>query len=302
MSVVLAFLIGNIGGVIAALGLGAHLGLVGYLSGFTLGQALVFFALHLRVEREFADPRESGPGDLWRAALGYWPLAVAGVLYYAAITVDRIIFWLSPVGFRVQGWFFGSVYDTPLYLAYLSVVPAYATFLVRVETEFYDHYRRYYGAVVKHGTLGQVLDAKADMARALRESFGRLLAVQAPITLLLMMSAPAIARGLALAPSQVSIFRAALVGAVLHALALFQMIILFYFDRRRAAVEVAAVFLLGNAGLTLLTIAIGDVAYGQGYAVAALLAAGWAYYRLEGTLDDLEYLTFTSQPMTSAAA
>jgi len=302
MSVVLAFLVGNVGGVVAALVLGGRLGVVGYLGGFALGQGLIFFALHTRVEREFAGPLESTPSELWRAALDYWPLAVAGLLYYAAISVDRVMFWLSPVGFRVQGWFFGSLYDTPLYLAYLSVVPAYATFLVRVETEFYDHYRRYYGAVIKHGTLTQVLDAKADMARALRESLGRLLAVQAPITLLLMILAPTIAHALAMAPTQVSILRAALVGAVLHALALFQMIILFYFDRRRAAVEVSAVFFLANAGLTLLTIAIGDVAYGQGYALAALLAAGWAYYRLEGTLDDLEYLTFASQPMISDAA
>jgi uncharacterized membrane protein len=302
VSVVLAFLIGNVIGVAVALALGRHLGVAGYLGGFTVGQGLIFFGLHARVEREFAGPSESAPGELWRAARAYWPLALAGLLYYAAISVDRILFWFSPVGVEVRGWFFGSLYDTPLYLAYLSVVPAYAAFLVRVETDFYDHYRRYYGAVIKHGTLRQVLDAKTDMARALRESLGRLLAAQAPVTLGLMILAPTIVHALAMAPTQVSILRAALVGAVLHALALFQLILLFYFDRRRAAVEVAAVFFLGNAGLTLLTIFVGDVAYGQGYALAALLAAGWAYYRLEGTLEDLEYLTFASQPMRSEAA
>lgn len=298
LSVVVAFFAGNLLGVVAAVVLGTRFRTAGALGGFLLGQALVFFALHARVAREFPGPAAAGPSGLPAAFRRYRPLAWAGLFYYAAITVDRVIFWASPAGYRLQSWFHASAYDAPLFLAYVSVVPAYAMFLVGVETEFYDHYRRYYGAVTKHGTLRQVLAAKAAMGTALRDSLTRLVMVQAPITLLLIAMAPAIARAFSLELTQLGIFRAALVGAVLHALTLFLTIVLFYFDRRRAAVEVAAVFLAGNAACTLATVAIGPPVYGFGYAVAALVACGWAYHRLEQTFADLEYLTFASQPMS----
>jgi uncharacterized membrane protein len=99
----------------------------------------------------------------------------------------------------------------------------------------------------------------------------------------------------------VSILRCGLVGAVLHVLCLFGGIVLLYFDRRRAAAEVAAVFLAANTLLTIATLVVGPRAYGLGYPLAALLGCVWAYRRLEQTLADLEYLTFAAQPMVPEA-
>ena len=178
------------------------------------------------------------------------------------------------------------------------MVPSLAFFLVSIETGFYDRYRQYYGVVTKHGTLRQVLEAKRVMALTLRDSLGRLLLVQGPVTLSLMIGAPWTAAAMGMGRIQVGILRAALVGAALHALALFGIIVLLYFDRRRAAVEVALLFLAGNAGLTAVTLWLGPGFYGFGYPVAALCACAWAYRRLEATFENLEYLTFASQPMS----
>ncbi|HET8532174.1 MAG TPA: exopolysaccharide Pel transporter PelG, partial [Methylomirabilota bacterium] len=71
--------------------------------------------------------------------------------------------------------------------------------------------------------------------------------------------------------------------------------------RRRAAAEVAAVFLVANGVLTALTLFVGPRAYGLGYPLAALLGCAWTYRRLEETLADLEYLTFAAQPMVPEA-
>jgi uncharacterized membrane protein len=90
--------------------------------------------------------------------------------------------------------------------------------------------------------------------------------------------------------------------SLLHVLCLFGSIVLLYFDRRRAAAEVAAIFFVANAALTLATVAVGPRAYGLGYPLAALLACAWAYHRLEQTLEDLEYLTFAAQPMAPEAS
>jgi len=171
--------------------------------------------------------------------------------------VDRVAFWVAPTGRSIAGWFHASLYDTPFFLCYLSVVPSLAIFLVSVETDFYDRYREYYGVATKQGTLRQVLEAK----RAMTECR----VVQGPLILLLMVLAPWIAAELGL-----------------------------YFDRRRAAAEVAGVFLAANLLLTVITLLVGPRSYGLGCA--------WAYHRLEQTLDDLEYLTFAAQPMAPEAS
>ena len=300
-SVVAAFFVGNAVSLLAALGLGRMIGSGGYLGGFLVGQAGILFVLCARVEREFTAVRLPDTVDLGRAFRRYPELIAAGVFYNAAIAVDRIVFWAASTGRPIVGWFHASIYDTPIFLCYLSVVPSLAIFLVSVETDFYDRYREYYGVATKHGTLRQVLEAKRAMTECLRDSLRRLLVAQAPVTLLLMALAPWIASGLGLDRLQVAILRCGLVGALLHVLCLFGGIVLLYFDRRRDAAEVALVFLVANAVLTVVTVLLGPRAYGLGYPLAALLSCAWAYHRLEQTLDDLEYLTFAAQPMTPEA-
>ncbi|OGK82744.1 MAG: hypothetical protein A2X52_22490 [Candidatus Rokubacteria bacterium GWC2_70_16] len=297
-SVILAFFVGNAVSLAGALLLGGSGGPGGYLAGFVLGQAAIFFVLAARIEREFPAAGRPEGRFLLRSFRRYPDLVAAGLFYNAAIAVDRIVFWISPAGFGVGSWFYASRYDAPLFLAYVSVVPSLAFFLVSIETGFYDRYRQYYGVVTKHGTLRQVLEAKRVMALTLRDSLGRLLLVQGPVTLSLMIGAPWTAAAMGMGRIQVGILRAALVGAALHALALFGIIVLLYFDRRRAAVEVALLFLAGNAGLTAVTLWLGPGFYGFGYPVAALCACAWAYRRLEATFENLEYLTFASQPMS----
>jgi polysaccharide biosynthesis protein PelG len=300
-SVVAAFLVGNAGSLLAALGLGRYVGGDGYLGGFLLGQAGILFVLCGRVEREFTALRVPETVDLRRAFARYPELIVTGLLYNAAIAVDRVLFWAAPTGRSIVGWFHTSLYDTPIFLCYLSVVPSLAIFLVSVETDFYDRYREYYGVATKHGTLRQVLQAKRAMTDCLRESVRRLLLAQAPVTLLLMALAPWIATGLGMERLQLGILRCGLVGAFVHVLCLFGGIVLLYFDRRRAAAEVAGVFFLANGLFTAATLLLGPRAYGLGYPLAALLACAWAYRRLEETLEDLEYLTFAAQPLAPEA-
>ena len=138
------------------------------------------------------------------------------------------------------------------------------------------------------------------MSDSLRESLRRLLMVQVPVTLTLMVLAREIAAVMGFEPIQVGIFRLALVGAFLHILTLFGTIVLLYFDRRRAAMEVSAVFLAANLVLTVASPLLGPRFYGQGYLLAALAACAWTCVRVEQTFDDLEYLTFASQPIEPA--
>ena len=125
-SVVTAFFLGNAVSLLGALALGRYLGTGGYLAGFLVGQAGIFFVLCARVEREFSLVRVPEWVDLTRAFVHYPELIAAGLLYNAAIAVDRVVFWIGPTGHPIVGWFRASLYDSPIFLCYLSVVPALA--------------------------------------------------------------------------------------------------------------------------------------------------------------------------------
>jgi len=88
----------------------------------------------------------------------YYSLAVAGLFYNLAIWADKFVFWFSPItGERVFGNIRTSVvYDIPVILAYMSLIPGIAVFFLKIEGEFGDHYEEYYKAVREWGSLEQL--------------------------------------------------------------------------------------------------------------------------------------------------
>ena len=76
-----------------------------------------------------------------------------GLLYNLAIWIDKIVFWFAAdTGMNVIGPLRASViYDMPVFLAYLSIIPGMAVFLVRFETDFVEWYDKFYNAVREGG-------------------------------------------------------------------------------------------------------------------------------------------------------
>ena len=90
-------------------------------------------------------------------------LILVGVFYNLGIWADKLVFWLlAETSETVIGPLRASlVYDLPIFLAYLSVIPGVAVFLLRVETNFSAAYEGFYTAV--HGNAGaQEIEKPAD--------------------------------------------------------------------------------------------------------------------------------------------
>jgi uncharacterized membrane protein len=291
-----AFVVGNSASLGLALLLGAWWRLPGYLAGFGLGQTFILVSLTAWLEREFASPARAGQTPRRRRGR-YRILLLAGFCYGAALAVDRVVLWISPAGTGVGSWFYRSVWDTPVFLAYLSVLPLLGSLVLTLETRFYAAYRRYYGACIEHGRLNQILVERNRLEAIILDALRGGLWIQVPITLALMLLASEIGAWLALEPLQVALLRVALVGAALQALSFYGIVLLLYFDRQRAVLEVTAANFLVNTLVTTVAVVAGPRFYGLGLAAGALVACLIATRRMEQTLDQLEYLTFASQPL-----
>lgn len=274
-----------------------YFALTGVLAGYSLGQFFLAIWLTWRIFSEFPSYSpcdRSLPAFLWKKR----SLGAIGFLFNLGIWIDKFLVWNSSLGREVIGWFrCADTYDTCLFFAYLTTIPAMATFLIRVETSFYKSYSVFFNAVTCGGDLAAIEAGKEKIDASLKLSVERLLATQGIITLFLIVLAPWYASYLGLISADVPTLRWGLLAAFLQALLLFLLIFFMYFDWRLRALLLAALFCSTNAAFTWASILMGREFLGQGYLFALLFSLGIGVVVFERALDRLEFETFAKQQM-----
>lgn len=294
-SIVRAFVAGSVLTLMLALLLGPRFGGVGYHASFFVGEFLILALLLVRIFREFDGPLEFDP-DTLRSFGRYAHLIFVGLFYNLGIWIDKLTFWYSFEGEAI-GIFRVSHYDSPIFMAYLSIVPAMAIFVIRIETSFYKFYRDYYGAITGHMSLDVIEGKRRQLVNSLHLSLRRLLVFQGTVSAVFLMAGEALLRFAEIDASQLYIFRAGVVASFLQALLLILMITILYFDWRGPALVTMVVFAFGNWFFSWLSLKAGPAFYGYGYVCATGLALWLGFLLFDRRLKNLNYLTFSMQPI-----
>ena len=284
-------------GAVASIALGYSYELIGSLAGFVLGQVLCLALLLMSVYCEFPSTQSCSFAYLSNIPK-YWDLLLIGALYPLGIWADSIIFWLSPEGRSIQGFYhLFPPYDTAKFVIYLSTIPAAAIFMIALETDFYRHYRDYYLFIQQKGTLSDLTRAKEAMIASVRTGMGLILKVQGIIALFLCLMARDLAAFVGIAPQWIPLLRIQTLAGTGQFLGFVMMLFLLYIDRRRATLLAVGTFTVCNISLTLLSLYLGRSFYGLGYLGASIIGAGLGWILLMSRLKKLEYLTFMDQPL-----
>ncbi len=113
----------------------------------------------------------------------------------------------------------------------------------------------------------------------------------------IMLSAGRILEFLGLGAVQTGVFQVSVLATFLLLIFMSLLMILHYLDKRRDAMWCTIVFTVVNASVTAWTIVAGERWYGFGFMVASgvgvMIAATWVNKHIR----DLEFFTFTSQPL-----
>ncbi|MFQ5824551.1 MAG: exopolysaccharide Pel transporter PelG [bacterium] len=292
-----AFIIGLSLSFLLAVKLGKSHGLTGFLHGYTFGQIVLLFILLARLFLEFQSTDK--PDFAFIQYFKKMPqLALIGLFYNLGIWVDKIIFWFSSEGEQINSFLFAhTYYDGATFFAYLTVIPSYTYFLVKVETEFYGFFRAFYQTILDKNPFNEIREQKNKIAKSLRESFLGLIKIQGIVTLLCLLYSKEIASAFRIPVLGTLILEKAVIAVFLQMLLLTVMIFMMYFDIRTKLVQVVAVFLGSNIIFTIFTLKMGYIYYGYGYLLACLTALILGYYILNNHIKDLEYQTFVSQPL-----
>lgn len=297
IAIVRAFALGY-GLSLASTGMGAlYEGLPGMLWGFAIGQIVLAILLSIRIQVEFPTDRFSD-SDVLESWKRFPHLAICGFTYNLGIWADKIAFWAGPYGERVRGIFYCMPsYDLCVFLGYLTIVPAMCLFLIRIETAFYRRYSGLFGVIVRGADLPTIRHAKEEMIEALKLSVARLLKTQGGFSLALLIGAPSLVEYLGIPPSLVPLLRIAILSSFLQVLLLILFLIMLYLEQQREVTVLSVFFAFSNGVLTVLTFFLDPRFLGWGYLLSCLLTLLIALIVFDRGIRDLEYLTFTKQPL-----
>jgi len=298
LQVLKSFSIGCSVSFLAAWQLAVNFGVAGAMLGLAIGHAMLLILLCAAIYKEIGN-HEMGRLDFLDYFVRYKELAACGFFYNAGIWIDKFLFWwFDPGAEQVSGMLYTSpIYDRVVYFSFLTIVPGMAVFLLKLETDFSIKNETFYKHVLKKGTLAQIKAHKRAMVRSLSEGFGLLFKVQGLCSALIMLSAGHILDFLGLGAVQSGVFQISVVATFLLLVFMSLLMILHYLDKRRDAMWCTIVFTLVNAGVTAWSIVAGERWFGLGFMVASgvgvVMAASWVNKHLR----DLEFFTFTSQPL-----
>ena len=290
--ILFAFLVGY--GITVGASLKLHVfGLEGLLGGFIIGQGVLVFMLLYLILRTYSSKQFIAFDFLKRNQI-YLSLAATGFLYNLAIWADKLLFWFNPqTSTIIIAPLRASVlYDLPIFLAYLSILPGMAVFLMRMETDFSEQYQMFYRSIKQGAPLQSILQIYDDMIQVIRRGFFQLFKVQGMTVIILLSVGEQLLNWVNISPNYQVLLNIDLVAVGVQVLLLAVLNLLFYFDYRLDALYICLLFALSNILFTLLTQHLGPSFYGYGFAGSVVLTTLIGMFILARRLDKLVYETF----------
>ncbi len=268
----------------------------GLLLGVLSGHAYLLFSFLRHIVREY-------PGstllkfDFLNQRRSFYSLFAVGTLYYLAIWVDKFIFWFVPhTSEAVIGPLRASIiYDLPIFLAYLFILPGMAVFLVSMEADFAQQHERFYRAVREGDTLMHIEYRRDRMVYAARQGIYEIFKVQGLTVVLCLLWGRELLHAVGISPLYIHLFYIDVVAVSVQVLLMAILNVLFYLDARREVLTITACFFITNLVFTFATLHLGAETFGYGFAASVTLSAFLSLFILSHKFNRLEYETFMLQ-------
>ncbi len=234
--------------------------------------------------------------------IGKYPdLVLIGFLSMSGAFVHMIVMWFSPLGDVVAGQFrYAPLHDSAAFFAYLVAIPTSINFVVSVEVNFYQKYRRFFSAVTTGGTLGDILLAKENMTKVLHQELFRLTQVQIFVMVLYTILMRYFLESIGFTRDMVSIFQIMCIGYSAYAIGNSFMLLQLYFNDRKGALSTCAVYFAVNLLGTLFTMNRPPLYYGLGMTLAGMVMYLVGLIRLLVYVSHIDYHVFCGQPVLLA--
>ncbi|WP_456397255.1 exopolysaccharide Pel transporter PelG [Desulfurobacterium sp.] len=268
-------------------------GLSGLMLSYFCGTSVIFLMLMGYIFKHYSSEKLIEFDFLKRHRI-HISLAFIGLFYNIAIWADKFVFWFSnTTGESVIGPFKASiVYDVPIFLAYLAIAPGMGIFFLKLESEFAEHYNRYYAAVREGETLDRIYELGHELILAVRTLIQEVLRIQAIAVILIFLMEITIFRFFHLSLLYLPLFNVLLLGTYLQLVIMAILSVLFYFDLRMYALYTTFTFAVLNFLLSKISIIAGPFFYGYGFFLSLIMSFLVGIFLLRRFLNEIHYRTF----------
>ena len=291
-SITIGFAIGMSSAFALTVLLGGRWGAAGMLTGFSVGLTLLLSLQVARVLVEFPYGFVR-PFAFLRAARKYWELTLGALFYNLAVWIDKWIMWTLPDRDEIAAVMISyPLYDSTMFLAYLTVIPAIAVFVLSVETDFFERYQNFYKDVSGHAPWRKLTEDHQEILASLSRGLRNVVVFQGCITAFVVLAAPNILSLIGVNLIGLGMFRLGVIGSFFHVLMAFVTVVLAYFDLRRKLLFVYFLLFVTNTVFSLISTRMGFAYYGYGFFLSALVTLVVAYVLAAWSVGRLPYLTF----------
>ena len=226
----------------------------------------------------------------------YPELLFINFFYTLGMYIHNIIYWIGDNGMLIRDtYLIAPYYDTPSFIAFMSMLPTMVYFVVRTETSFYEKYRHYYGLVIDGGRFAEIEVARENMSGTLWEEIRNMIEMQMLIVIGFVLASYMFFSRLGISSQSNRIFMILLLGSFSCSIMYVLILLLLYYDDRRGAMFVTASFFGLSIFGTYITSRCG--LDGFGFFGAATMSMFLAYLRMNDYLENINYYTFSAQPV-----
>lgn len=271
-------------------------GMEGLLLGFVIGHFVLLIGMVALILRTFPFG-DMVAFDFLKPGAMYPSLIWAGFLYNLAVWADKLMFWFYPdTSQNIIGPLRASlIYDLPIFMAYLAIIPGMAVFLVRIETDFVEYYQKFYDAVREGGSLDHIENMRDNMLFTISQGLFEIIKIQAIAVLVVFVIGETLFDWLGISRLYLPLLYVDVVAAGLQVVLLGILNVFFYLDKRHIVVLLCLIFLGANIIFTAISLHLGATFYGYGFAISLLITVLVGMQLLTRKLDLLEYETFMLQ-------
>jgi len=265
----------------------------GLLFSVLIGHSILLFSFLFIIIRNYPGS-EFIRFDFLKKKQVFISLSLTGFLFNLGIWLDKIIFWYTPhTSQQVIGPLRSSIiYDLPIFIAYLSIIPGMAVFMVRMEADFAKACEKFYDSIREGDTLERITFLKGQMVYIARQGIYEIFKVQGFVLVLLILWGRDILRFVGISELYAPLFYIDVVAVSVQLLLLSILNYVFYLDLRYVSVIISGIFMVLNGLLTWVSIQLGVLFYGYGYAISMAVATVIGILILSKKFYDLEYETF----------
>ena len=291
--IIYSFFFGSISSLLLSVALGKIFGVDGSLAGYTAGQAVILIALLFFIVKEF--PYTGIFNKEFTRYFRLFPfIFFTGLFYNLGLWIDKLAGWYF-LGDIVFGNFKAyGVYDTPVFIAYLSIIPSLAYFLIQSETRFFLVHRRFFDSI-SNEKLQNILQYKDDLIRVLKKSILSLFIIQFAASFAGFVFSGFIGAWFGLSFQSVSVLKILFFAAGGQVMFLYIIIFLMYFDLSRLGFYLVVLFFLLNFSLNIINIHFPFAPLGSPYLLSISISFFTGLVFLLYSVSDIEYTIFMRQ-------